>query len=141
MGDIVPDAGAGRLAPLVLPPVAFPDLAAAPERSAPAPRRCGCDPKGPAMSDRLTSLFSVAGKTALVTGGGRGIGYMISRGLVQAGVKVYISSRKADVIDKAAAERSELPGSAGGVPIVADLSRAEECDRLAAELTAHEPML
>jgi NAD(P)-dependent dehydrogenase (short-subunit alcohol dehydrogenase family) len=91
--------------------------------------------------DRVASLFSVAGKTALVTGGGRGIGYMISRGLVQAGVKVYISSRKADVIDKAAAELSGLPGSAGCVPLAADLSRAEECDRLAAELTAQEPML
>ena len=48
--------------------------------------------------DRVASLFSVAGKTALVTGGGRGIGYMISRGLIQAGVKVYISSRKGDVM-------------------------------------------
>src|SRR3954451_14379196 len=93
------------------------------------------------MSDRLTSLFSVAGKTALVTGGGAGIGYMISRGLVEAGVKVYISSRNADVIEKVAAELSGLPDSAGCIPVQADLSRADECARLAAELTAAEPTL
>jgi NAD(P)-dependent dehydrogenase (short-subunit alcohol dehydrogenase family) len=93
------------------------------------------------MSDRLTSLFSVAGKTALVTGGGAGIGYMISRGLVEAGVKVYISSRKTDVIEKAAAELSALPGSAGCIPVQADLSKADECNRLATELTAGEPTL
>jgi NAD(P)-dependent dehydrogenase (short-subunit alcohol dehydrogenase family) len=94
-----------------------------------------------ASGDRLTALFSVAGRTALVTGGGQGIGYMISRGFIEAGVKVYISSRKADVIDKVADELSGLPGSAGCVPIRADLSRAEECDRLAAELTGREPTL
>jgi NAD(P)-dependent dehydrogenase (short-subunit alcohol dehydrogenase family) len=95
----------------------------------------------PGPTDRLRSLFSVAGKTALVTGGGSGIGYMISRGLVESGVKVYISSRKAEVIDKAAAELSGLPGSAGCIALPADLSRAQECDRLAAELTGREPAL
>jgi NAD(P)-dependent dehydrogenase (short-subunit alcohol dehydrogenase family) len=93
------------------------------------------------MTDRLTSLFSVAGKTALVTGGGAGIGAMISRGLVEAGVKVYISSRKTDVIDRVAEELSALPGSAGCIALQADLSRATECDRLAAEVTAQEPAL
>ena len=38
----------------------------------------------------MTDLFSVAGKTALVTGGSRGIGLMIARGLVDAGARVYI---------------------------------------------------
>jgi NAD(P)-dependent dehydrogenase (short-subunit alcohol dehydrogenase family) len=93
------------------------------------------------MSDRLTSLFSIAGKTALVTGGGQGIGYMIARGFVEAGVKTYISSRKADVIDKAAEELSALPGSPGCIALPADLSKAEECDRLAAEVTGREPAL
>ena len=41
-------------------------------------------------------LFDLSGKTAVVTGGSRGIGLMIARGLLQAGARVYISSRKAD---------------------------------------------
>ena len=45
---------------------------------------------------RMTDLFSIAGKTALVTGGSRGIGLMIARGYVEAGARVYIASRKAD---------------------------------------------
>jgi NAD(P)-dependent dehydrogenase (short-subunit alcohol dehydrogenase family) len=49
-------------------------------------------------------LFDVAGKTALVTGGGRGVGLMIARGLVRAGVRVLIASRKAEDLDAAAAE-------------------------------------
>jgi len=55
----------------------------------------------------MKDLFSVEGKVALVTGGSRGIGLMIARAYVQNGVKVYISSRKAEVCDKVAKELSE----------------------------------
>ncbi|MDT0306237.1 SDR family oxidoreductase [Streptomyces sp. DSM 44917] len=81
------------------------------------------------------SLFSVAGKTALVTGGSRGIGLMIARGLVEAGAKVYLSSRKAAACEEAAAELSKL-GEAVSLP--ADLSRDEEVDRLASEIAERE---
>ena len=51
-------------------------------------------------------LFDLSGKTAVVTGGSRGIGLMIARGLLQAGAQVYISSRKADACAEAVKELS-----------------------------------
>jgi len=47
-------------------------------------------------------LFSLAGKVALVTGGSRGIGYMITQGLLQAGARVYITARKTIACEAAA---------------------------------------
>jgi NAD(P)-dependent dehydrogenase (short-subunit alcohol dehydrogenase family) len=83
----------------------------------------------------MTDLFSIDGKTALVTGGSRGIGLMIARGFVEAGAKVYISSRKAEVCDEVAAELSEI-GECIAVP--ANLSEHDECKRLADDLTERE---
>ncbi|MGZ4143401.1 MAG: SDR family NAD(P)-dependent oxidoreductase, partial [Actinomycetota bacterium] len=54
----------------------------------------------------MSDLFSIKEKIALVTGGSRGIGLMIARGLVDAGARVYISSRKAEVCDRVAEELS-----------------------------------
>ena len=51
---------------------------------------------------KLDQLFSINGKTAVVTGGSRGIGEMITAGFLANGVKVYITARKAEpLIDKA----------------------------------------
>ena len=79
----------------------------------------------------LDRLFGLDGKTALVTGGTRGIGMMIARGLLQAGAGVVLSSRKADACEQAVAALSEF-GPVRAVP--ADLSRQPECERLAAEV-------
>jgi NAD(P)-dependent dehydrogenase (short-subunit alcohol dehydrogenase family) len=76
-------------------------------------------------------LFDLTGKVAVVTGGTRGIGLMIARGLLQAGASVYVSSRKPEAGEAAVAELSVL-GRVVSVP--ADLSREEECARLAAEV-------
>ena len=86
----------------------------------------------------MKDLFSVEGKVALVTGGGRGIGVMIARGLVEAGAKVYIASRKADVCETVAKELSKS-GSCTG--LAADLSTEEGCRGLAAEIAEREPKL
>jgi NAD(P)-dependent dehydrogenase (short-subunit alcohol dehydrogenase family) len=83
-------------------------------------------------------LFSIAGKTALVTGGSRGIGLMIARGYVEAGARVYISSRKADVLDEVAAELSKA-GECHA--IAADLSTEAECRRLAEAIATRESSL
>jgi NAD(P)-dependent dehydrogenase (short-subunit alcohol dehydrogenase family) len=86
----------------------------------------------------IMDLFDLSGKTAVVTGGSRGIGLMIARGLLEAGARVYISSRKADAC--AAAER-ELTPYGKIVAIPADLSAEAECLRLAEEVGQREPAL
>jgi len=73
-------------------------------------------------------LFDLTGKKALVTGGTRGIGLMIARGLLDAGASVVISSRGEEACAKAAAELSPH-GTVSAVP--ADLQTEAECVRLA----------
>ena len=77
--------------------------------------------------------FDLTGKTAVVTGGSRGIGMMMARGLLQAGAAVVISSRKPDACAEAVEQLAEL-GDVRAVP--ADLSSYEECRRLADEVTS-----
>jgi len=76
----------------------------------------------------LSDLFDISGKTALVTGGSRGIGKMIAGGLVRAGAQVMVSSRKAEDLQAAAAELAEL-GECHAVP--ADLSSPDGAEALA----------
>jgi NAD(P)-dependent dehydrogenase (short-subunit alcohol dehydrogenase family) len=74
------------------------------------------------------SLFSLEGKTAVVTGGSRGIGAMITRGLIEAGARVIISARKADQIALAEQEFSKIGWCKG---VTADLSTVDGCKKLA----------
>ena len=83
-------------------------------------------------------LFDLSGKVAVVTGGTRGIGMMVARGLLQAGARVYISSRKAEAGEAAVAELAQF-GKVVSIP--ADLSTEAECVRLAAEVGAREDQL
>jgi NAD(P)-dependent dehydrogenase (short-subunit alcohol dehydrogenase family) len=59
-------------------------------------------------SMKITELFDVTGKTAVVTGGSRGIGAMIAHGLVANGVHVIITARKADACDEMARELAPI---------------------------------
>jgi gluconate 5-dehydrogenase len=55
----------------------------------------------------MTDAFSLQGQTALITGGGTGIGLGIARCFVRAGAKVVLTSRRADVLKRAATELGE----------------------------------
>ncbi len=86
----------------------------------------------------MSDLFDVSGKTALVTGGSRGIGMMIARGLVEAGAKVIVSSRKADDVNAAAAELAKI-GDCTAIP--ADISTPEGAQALASATLERFPQL
>ena len=86
----------------------------------------------------MKDLFSVKDKVAVVTGGGQGIGLMIAQGLVEAGAKTYISSRKTDVIEKEAAALSK---SGTCIAVQADLSTEAGCLALAEEIGKREDQL
>jgi NAD(P)-dependent dehydrogenase (short-subunit alcohol dehydrogenase family) len=86
----------------------------------------------------MSNLFSIEGKTAVVTGGSRGIGLMIARGMVEAGANVYISSRKAEVCGEVAAELSKA-GRCTSIP--ADLGTEAGCRSLADEIAKREERL
>ncbi len=79
----------------------------------------------------IENLFSLEGRTALVTGGSRGIGKMIARGYVESGAKVYISSRKADACDETAEELSKY-GTC--IPLPQDVSSVAGCQALAKQI-------
>ncbi|MGO8872577.1 MAG: SDR family oxidoreductase [Acidimicrobiales bacterium] len=81
-------------------------------------------------------LFSVAGKTVVVTGGTRGIGHMIASGFAVGGAAVVVASRKVDAVAATAAELSEY-GTCSG--IAADLSTEEGARRLAEAVGAIHP--
>ena len=86
----------------------------------------------------MNDLFSLAGRTALVTGGSRGIGRMIAQGFLAHGARVYISARKADACDRTAAELCAL-GPCASLP--GDVSSIEGCHALAAAFAAREEKL
>lgn len=89
----------------------------------------------------LDELFSVAGKTALVTGAATGIGRMAATALVKAGASVMIASRKGADCEKVAGELNELgaPGKAEG--FAGDVGSEEGVLALAAEVKARTQKL
>ena len=86
----------------------------------------------------MNDLFSLQGRTALVTGGSRGIGRMIAAGFLRAGARVYISARKAEACDATAKELSAL-GPCVSLP--ADVSTVEGAHALVAAYLKHEHSL
>ncbi len=83
-----------------------------------------------------TNLFRLDGRTALVTGGSRGIGRMIAAGFVAQGATVFISSRKADACEAAAAELGP-----NCIALPQDVSTVAGCKALAEQFAAHSDKL
>lgn len=86
----------------------------------------------------MEDLFSLKGRVALVTGGSRGIGKMIAEGYVRAGVKTYISARKAEACEATAKELSKL-GTCIALPLNA--SGADGAKKMADAFLAREKKL
>ncbi|SJL11698.1 uncharacterized protein ARMOST_15105 [Armillaria ostoyae] len=76
------------------------------------------------MADlNMATVMSLSGRVGLVTGGGTGIGFMIAKAFAANGAKVYITGRRLDVLEKAAASVTGVPGSV--VPIQMDVTDEE----------------
>ncbi len=83
------------------------------------------------MTMKIDSLFSVAGKQVVVTGGSRGIGAMIARAYVENGAQVIVTARSPDACEALAAE---LGPDCHAIP--ADLSQMAEIERFASAVAA-----
>jgi NAD(P)-dependent dehydrogenase (short-subunit alcohol dehydrogenase family) len=86
----------------------------------------------------MKDLFSLQGRTALITGGSRGIGRMIAKGFLTQGARVYISARKAEACEATARELSSI-GPCFALP--ADVSTVEGAHALAAAYMEREGSL
>ena len=89
----------------------------------------------------LGSLFGLSGKTALVTGGATGIGRMIATGLVQAGARGMIASRKAEACIKVAEEINALGGAGSVEGFGGDVGTEEGVKALVAEVESRTDRL
>ncbi len=83
----------------------------------------------------MNDLFSLKGRTALVTGGTRGIGKMIAQGFLEQGAKVYISGRNAE---RAEAAAKELSAFGTCIPLAIDAAGADGSRKLAAAYLTRE---
>lgn len=80
----------------------------------------------------VRELFDLTGRTALVTGGGRGIGRHLALGLAEAGADVLVASRKLDACEEAARAIGDL--GRRGIALQADIGRSEDVERLMSEV-------
>jgi dehydrogenase/reductase SDR family protein 4 len=83
----------------------------------------------------MSATISLAGKVALVTGGGRGIGKAITRRFAEAGANVVIASRKLENLQATAKEFASLSGKV--TPIACHVGRKEQLENLVRETEAH----
>ncbi|EKD17479.1 uncharacterized protein L3040_006594 [Drepanopeziza brunnea f. sp. 'multigermtubi'] len=92
-----------------------------------------------ASNDQLKSshLFDVSNFSALITGGGSGIGLMITETLAANGAKVYITGRRKEALETVVKEYNTGPGKIIALP--GDVSKKDEVARLVKEIESQEP--
>ncbi len=78
---------------------------------------------------KLQDLFRLDGKTALITGGGRGIGKFIAVGMAEAGANLVIASRKMKNLETTAAEIEKNHG-VKVLPIACDLQKEDDISKM-----------
>ncbi|NQV83514.1 MAG: SDR family oxidoreductase [Rhodospirillales bacterium] len=83
------------------------------------------------MSNYVEDLFSLAGRTALVTGASSGIGRQMSQALASAGAEVVLVARREDRLAEVVHHISD--GGGGAVALPGDLGQREDITRIAAE--------
>ena len=86
---------------------------------------------------KASKLFDVSNFSAVVTGGGTGIGLMIAQALLSNGAKVYITGRREDALNKVVEQYNTGPGKIIALP--GDISSKDDVVRLAEDLTSKEP--
>jgi len=86
---------------------------------------------------KAAKLFDVSSFTALVTGGGTGIGLMITQTLVANGAKVYITGRREDALQKVVEKYNQGPGEIIALP--GDITQKEQLKQLASDVVSKEP--
>lgn len=89
----------------------------------------------------LDDLFSVAGKTALVTGGATGIGRMVAGALVRGGAHVLIASRKGEACEAVAAELNAMDAPGSAVGFAGDVGTEEGVATLVSDVKARTDVL
>ena len=86
------------------------------------------------INDNLSEFFNLRGKTALVTGGGTGLGLMITQALVKSGAKVIIVSRKKSNVFKARDSILALNPESSVYALTGDLGNETDIEKLVCEV-------
>jgi NAD(P)-dependent dehydrogenase (short-subunit alcohol dehydrogenase family) len=81
----------------------------------------------------MASLFSLAGKVAVITGSSRGIGKAIAERMAEHGARVVISSRKAEACEQVAQDINQRYGEGSAIVVPANISSKDDLKRLADE--------
>jgi len=92
------------------------------------------------QSFKLENIFNVKDKVALVTGGGSGIGLMVTQSLAVNGAKVYITGRTSEKLERVAEIYGKgIPGQI--IPITSDVTSKESIQKLVDEISSKESKL